>query len=513
MANLKLPQTTSSSIGIIYKGGRRWMHNFPGRYAAYNYPCNYSCDSNFMGGNNFIGLNSGNFTMNRYSPVCGANTAVADCTLTSIISGVLNSAYGWGALAHFRVGWSNTAIGGLSQIWNYTGVGNTTVGESSLSHCTNCNDNVDLGINAGEYKYGSFGVSVGQNACFADSGQRNISIGYGSRYGHYNNYPIWPYFWLVGSDNIAIGGNSQALAHKAHGDISIGANNCSVNDSTNNIILGNTAFVHNTLGFSDYVFGTNGMNLSVSGYRCFAAGTSALNSCNGHDDQGIGEQTQYGATTAYNCVSLGSNSLFSNSTGYGLIGIGFGAGYNETRSNHFYLNNQVFGTLASDTTYSLLYGTMGASPAAQQLTINGTLNINSSAKIVTTNITATNINTNNLSVTTVSTDSGLVVESGIMKKKAPTFPTEIAFTGVLYFTSAGNRGYADYTITGSDLTITIVTTNAVKWGTESINFLPASYNALFTNCTIVSGQFDKTKTNACYFSWNGSKAFVNIISY
>ena len=127
---LRLGNTTSSSLGVIFKGTDRFIHNYGGF-------------------NTFIGINSGNFSMSGgyntaigyrsfYSNTAGYfNTAVGEATLYSNTTGVSNTALGWNSLN------SNTTGNLKQQLWgrltlryNTTGYYNTAVGATSLQYNT-----------------------------------------------------------------------------------------------------------------------------------------------------------------------------------------------------------------------------------------------------------------------------------------------------------------------------------------------------------------------------------------
>jgi hypothetical protein len=85
LRTLRLENTTSSSLGILFKGADRFLHNY--------------------GTNNtFLGVNSGNFTMTG-----NYNTAVGSQSLYSITTGRENTAVGMYSLYSNTTGFENTA--------------------------------------------------------------------------------------------------------------------------------------------------------------------------------------------------------------------------------------------------------------------------------------------------------------------------------------------------------------------------------------------------------------------
>ena len=78
--------------------------------------------------------------------------------------------------------------------------------------------------------------------------------------------------------------------------------------------------------------------------------------------------------TGSNNTADGGSALYSNITGSSDVALGVNAGYNETGSNHFYVNDVQENSLANDQQYSLMYGAFSGTAGSltgQQLTING----------------------------------------------------------------------------------------------------------------------------------------------
>ncbi|GAI65368.1 unnamed protein product, partial [marine sediment metagenome] len=79
-----------NSTGVIYKDGKRFIHNF-------QHPTGDTAPP--KGGNTFVGVNAGNFTMG------------STVTPTATYSASYNTAVGYGNLQANTTGYSNTAIG------------------------------------------------------------------------------------------------------------------------------------------------------------------------------------------------------------------------------------------------------------------------------------------------------------------------------------------------------------------------------------------------------------------
>ena len=156
--SLVLPNTTGSTIGVIYKGAERLLHDY--------------------GTNNlFLGINAGNFTMSGLGNLVFGNNALDNNTtgifntsfgvqsLTDNTTGDNNTALGYQTLAGNISGDNNTAGGHLSLSSNTSGVGNTAFGFRSLLGNTTGTNNIAIGINAGgTITTGSNNIAIGNSA-------------------------------------------------------------------------------------------------------------------------------------------------------------------------------------------------------------------------------------------------------------------------------------------------------------------------------------------------------------
>ena len=193
---LNMPNTTSSTDGVIEFGGNPFIHNY--------------AKAGTSSTNTFVGQSAGNFTMGGTHAYEGnTNTAVGyqallgDTTgydntasgyrslaanltgydnaasgaysLVTNQSGNLNTATGAGALASNLSGSSNTGIGNQSLASNQTGSNNSAVGYQSLDQNTSGSNNIALGSGAGYATTGNFNIDIG-NAGVADEGD-TIRIG------------------------------------------------------------------------------------------------------------------------------------------------------------------------------------------------------------------------------------------------------------------------------------------------------------------------------------------------
>lgn len=175
LRSLRLESTTSSGIGIIFKGTARFLHNF--------------------GSNNtFLGINSGNFSMTG-----SENTAIGLNTLMLNTSGTNNTAIGVYSLSSNSTGSYNTSVGFNSLSSNTNGGDNTAVGEYSLSTNISGNGNTALGLRTlNNNSIGNGNTAVGLNSLIANTtGSYNTAVGRESLLSN-----------TTGSNNTALGDNA-----------------------------------------------------------------------------------------------------------------------------------------------------------------------------------------------------------------------------------------------------------------------------------------------------------------
>ena len=245
--NFRLPATSGTTpYGIIYKDGTRFIHDF-----------NYGLNGNGIttaGGNTFVGLGAGNFTMGSTATSAGEasyntgigyqslrsnttgsfntangmyslssnttgsfNTANGSYSLNSNTTGYYNTANGYQSLFYNTTGSQNTANGMRSLISNTTGYNNTANGYASLYSNTTGNNNTALGLDSGRYiANGTTGRSTGNNGLYlgynskasADGTDNEIVIGYnaigkGSSTATYGNSSMLKHIFEAG--NVGIG--------------------------------------------------------------------------------------------------------------------------------------------------------------------------------------------------------------------------------------------------------------------------------------------------------------------
>jgi hypothetical protein len=157
--NLGLPQTTSSSIGVITLGGSRFVHAC----------CSASSH------NTFVGVNAG--------PVTGggnSNTATGFQALNADTSGFSNTAIGTDALQFNSSGQDNTAVGLGALNQNTAGLFNTAVGENALEFNNGGGDNTGIGSLAlNQNTSGASNTAIGDEALNSNTtGRFNSALGF-----------------------------------------------------------------------------------------------------------------------------------------------------------------------------------------------------------------------------------------------------------------------------------------------------------------------------------------------
>lgn len=234
--NSLLSNATSADVGVVLKGGVRFLHEYPGTASG-------STVYDLAGHNLFIGKESGNFMLTGHANVC-----LGDKTGEKLTSGSLNTFVGNFAGANITTANANTLIGRAAGWYNQTGNGNTFIGESAGER-TLGGDNTFVGIDAGMYcTTGANNVAIGQNTMFGAylgtgvTGNYNIVFGSGALHALSSgseNIAIGDMQALTtGGKNIAIGTQTLRSAVNAVENVVIGygAGNAIVSGSWNTII-------------------------------------------------------------------------------------------------------------------------------------------------------------------------------------------------------------------------------------------------------------------------------------
>lgn len=262
-----LPYTTTSLLGIIFKGNERFIHNFAPAGAT--------------GHNTFIGVNSGNFTMTAPSSTNSSyNTGVGFQTLLGNTTGYRNTAVGYNSLSINTSGYDNVAMGYFSQRQNTTGTNNNSFGNFTLQANSTGSYNSAFGDNCLRLI-----TSGDSNSAFGHNAMQNITSGTGnSSFGSSSMKSL-----TGGTHNSAFGVQSMYL--------SAATDECSAFGYQS--MYSNTGFFNSAFGFKSLFSNTTGWYGSAFGYKTLESNT------NGVDNSGFGSYSLSDNTTGDNNSALG----------------------------------------------------------------------------------------------------------------------------------------------------------------------------------------------------------------
>ena len=390
--NLRLPQTTSTPVGVLYLSGTRFMHAYHPTSGQKNTFLGYSAGNFTMGGSGLEG--TGN-TGVGYSALQGTitaynNTALGAYALVADSAGVYNTAVGFSSLRNNTIAHSNTAVGTNSLYFNTTATANTAVGVSALQSQSFSNDdsiydgqNTAVGYqtlmsnNPTSISNGTQNTAVGANSLNANTiGHSNTAIGTGSLRSN-----------TIGTHNVAAGNHALFANTTASSNTAVGyqalttqSYNPGYEWETANTAVGVSALeknqpsldnngIHNTAtGAYALQDNTDGTWNSATGYRALADNTT------GNANTADGELSLEQNTTGWRNTAVGSSALKTNQTGSnntavgvdalgnvavgqsGNVALGYQAGMNEATSGKLHIANN----LASD----LIWGDFSTSQVA-----------------------------------------------------------------------------------------------------------------------------------------------------
>ncbi|WP_293788211.1 hypothetical protein [uncultured Pedobacter sp.] len=255
---------------------------------------------------------------------------------------------------------------------------NTTA--SKWVRILNSGDAWSLNGNAGTAAAGSYlGTTDGSPLIFKLNG---ILSGYLS-----NSSTGFGYGTLAkpGSYNVAIGRNSLSTpSFNGSSNTTVGNDNMSnAATASNNVAIGAIALFQNTTGNDNVAVGYEASRHIGSASDNVAIGSGTLRNRYGSQNTALGKE------------SLGGPVSAVNSSGNGMVAIGYRAGYNEGLSNKLYIAN-------SSTTLPLVYGTFANDGG--NLTINNSNASNTTAK-APANSSTLNVNGSvSASIVTISAD-------------------------------------------------------------------------------------------------------------
>ena len=205
-----LADTTTALTGVIYKGADRFIHNF-------HHPSGQSVPPD--GGNMFIGVNAGNFTMGSTATssfLSSANVGIGQQSLSSNTTGYSNTAVGYQACISNTTGYYNFGLGAQALYNTNIGYQNTAIGGQALFANTSGHTNIGIGTSAGRYISGGSVANQTSNTsiylgaltkALADAGSNEIVLGYnttgfGSNSAAYGNASITKHVFQTGSVGI-----------------------------------------------------------------------------------------------------------------------------------------------------------------------------------------------------------------------------------------------------------------------------------------------------------------------
>ncbi len=218
--NLDLLDTSSDLVGVLTKGGSRFLHNF-------------GVDNTFVGsgagntsltGQSNTGVGTGTLLDNTTG---GANAALGAFALRLNTTGFDNSAFGFAALGSNTTGYTNSAFGYIALASNATGFHNSAFGYQALSTNTTGFDNAAFGLSALESNTtGSYNSAFGMATLYSNAtGSSNAAFGYDALG-----------LLTSGDQNIALG--SYAGANLTAGSRNIYIGNYGASSESNTIRIG-----------------------------------------------------------------------------------------------------------------------------------------------------------------------------------------------------------------------------------------------------------------------------------
>ena len=222
--SLRLENTTSSTLGVLFKGTASFLHNYGSA-------------------NTFLGINSGNFSLTG-----SENTAVGWYSFSSNTTGYNNTAVGTQSLYSNDIGWDNTSYGANSLYSNSSGYQNTALGSQSMFNNISGTDNTAMGrLSLGSNTSGSSNTAVGNTSLYSNTtGSFNTALGMNSLLNS-----------TTGSQNTGIGLSSMQ-------NVTTGSNNTAVGGTS--LFLNSTGSENTAIGYLSGIFLNTGSNNTLIGY-------------------------------------------------------------------------------------------------------------------------------------------------------------------------------------------------------------------------------------------------------
>ncbi len=308
--SLRLEVTgNSSTTGVTFKGTDRFIHDYK--------PINAD------GFNTFLGINSGNFTMNADLELWASyNTGVGYGSLTNLTKGYKNTALGSHSLYSNILGYENTASGGYSLFSNTIGTRNTSSGYQSLYSNTG----------------GSYNTASGAYSLYSNTGGANNTTS--GAYSLYSN--------TTGIDNTASGFYSLSSNTTGWRNTAVGSRSLDFNElGSDNTALGYESLTANWNGDYNTALGSYSLKNNGTGLYNTGSGYGSLYyNYGGYDNTAMGAYSlQYNTNGFYN-TALGSRTGSTITTGNNLTCLGFDAEPSSpTAANEITLGNSAVTSL------------------------------------------------------------------------------------------------------------------------------------------------------------------------
>ncbi len=318
---------------------------------------------------------SGKGTTNNFIQLTPSNYFIGHQSGSKTTTGLYNNFLGYQAGLSNTTGNSNAFIGYNAGSSNTTGGSNVFIGnESGRTNTTGIN-NVFLGFNSGYSNNADYNTFIGNQTGFKNSGgYKNVMIGF--KAGYENTSGICNVF--VGPD--AGGKNTTAWYNTFVG---IGAGYNTTSNGYNSYYGINSGFAM-TSGFNNAFYGSNsGYWFDGGSGNTFIGAEAGRGGPDndpadpaGHYNTALGSFSGVVLEGASNNVLLGAYTGSYLRTGTSNVFIGYGAGFFETGSNKFFIDNQIRADAATSYTSSLIYGEFSSIVANQLIRVNGKLGVN-----------------------------------------------------------------------------------------------------------------------------------------
>lgn len=239
--NIKVVETVQASIGIIFKGTGRFLHDF-------NYGNNGTVTVD--GRNLFLGYNAGNLTMGSTATVntnSSDNIGIGYNTGINITTGYANVFVGNYAGFNNNTGYLNTFVGHQAGYNDGAGRSNTFIGQRAGYSTTSGNENTFVGRGAGQANTtAQMNTFIGESAGSAtNTGGSNTFVG--QRSGSSN---------LTGYDNTYVGMFAGYYGTTSYSNTLIGqGSGYNITTGSQNAFLGKNAGYGNTSGSGNLMAG------------------------------------------------------------------------------------------------------------------------------------------------------------------------------------------------------------------------------------------------------------------